>query len=339
MPREAWDRLPQHLILVTHGILQALPLHALPLPEELGAGCLGDRFATSLTPSLSLAHRLARHAPTHCRGALAIVNPESWQEGFLAFGALEGIAFQEHHERARVCLGREATADGFFQSAASSPGLLHVSAHMGSDPEAPLKSGIRLHDERLSLREIYGKLKMDGTWLTILNGCQSGVIAEAAAGNIEGLPLAFLFGGSTNVISTLHTVYDVSSALLMDRFHQELRPGVSVSMALKHATDWLRGHRTEAVPDALVDGPAAARAIRAFTARSRAFRRKPKFSKSWREIFRHCRDRAAEVAADPHPPFATLQHWAAHIALGASWLPTPPARRPRTRPATASRTA
>jgi CHAT domain-containing protein len=210
---------------------------------------------------------------------------------------------------------------------------------MGSDPKAPLESGIRLHDRRLPLREIYGRLKMDGTWLTILNGCQSGVIGEASAGNPEGLPLGFLFGGSTNVISTLHTVYDVSSALLKDRFHQELRPGVSVSMALKHATDWLRGHRTEAVPDALVDGPAAARAIRAFTARARAFRRKPKVSKSWREILKHCRDRAAAVVAYPHPPFATLQHWAAHIALGASWLPTPPVRSSRTRPAAAVRTA
>lgn len=329
LPREARGCLPPHLILVTNGILQSLPLHALPLPDEWGGGCLGDQFATTTTPSLSLAHRLARHAPAVCRGALAVVNPESWHEGFLAFGALEAIAFREHHAHAKVRLGREATVDGLIRSAASGSGIVHVSAHMGSDPVDPLASRIRLSGKSLTLRDLYGKLKMDGTWLTILNGCQSGVMGEAAAGHPEGLPLGFLFGGSTNVISTLHTVFDVSSALLMDRFHQELRPGVSVSMALKHASDWLRGHRTEAVPDALVDGPTAARAIRAFTARARAFRGKPTLGKPWPEILRHCMDRAREVETDPQPPFRTLQHWAAHVAIGASWLPTPPPRRRR----------
>jgi CHAT domain-containing protein/tetratricopeptide (TPR) repeat protein len=330
LPREAMEGLPGHLILVANGILQSLPLHALPLPDEWGGGCLGDRFATSTTPSLSLAHRLARSASTHCRGSLAVVNPESWSEGFLGFGALEGIAFREHHDQAKVCMGYEATVESLLEASASGPGIIHVSAHMGSNPKAPLESAIRLNDRLLPLRELYGRLRTDGTWLTILNGCESGVIGEAAAGNPEGLPLGFLFGGSTNVISTLRRVLDVSSALLMDRFHQELRPGVSASMALKRASDWLRGHHS--VPDALVDGRAAARAIREFARRARTLRGKPKLSKPWREILRHCTDRAREVEPDCDPPFAALQHWAAHIAIGASWLPMPPPRKPRMKP-------
>src|SRR5256885_3654725 len=52
------------------------------------------------------------------------------------------------------------------------------------------------------------------------------------------LPTGFLFAGAPCVVSSLWAVYDLSSALVMDRFHQEWLGGRSVGAALREAQRW-----------------------------------------------------------------------------------------------------
>jgi len=242
---------------------------------------------------------------------------------FLGFSALEGVAFRERHPMSAVLMGSKATREGFLRGVRRAPGICRVSSHMSADPKDPLKSSLGLHDGTLELRDIYNRMRMDGTWLTILNGCESGVLGKASAGNPEGLPLGFLFAGSTTVVSTLWKVDDLPSALLMDRFHLELsREGVSVSMALQRAANWLRGHRPTSDSEALGNGVEAASAIRELSARVRRFRGKPRLRKPWREILAYCEREARECEGrfPDRPPFSHPLYWAGHVAMGAAWL-------------------
>ena len=58
-----------------------------------------------------------------------------------------------------------------------------------------------------------------------------------------GLPSGFFFAGSQNVVSSLWTVNDLSTAFLMIKFYQILLDSnqqVSMAIALKTAQNWLR---------------------------------------------------------------------------------------------------
>jgi tetratricopeptide (TPR) repeat protein/CHAT domain-containing protein len=325
IPKTVWQNLPEHLIIIPDGWLGTVPIHTLPLPHELGGGCLADRFTVSYAPSLSLAERLVRKAGKRRHTVLAVVNPhdELKAKNFLGGGALEGITVQERYPRATILMGKESTTEGFLRAALKGPGICHVSAHMATVPNDPLKSYIILADGRLELRDIYARMRMSGTWLTILNGCRSGVVGkDTSAGNPEGLSLGFLFAGSTTVLSTLWPVDDLPSAMLMDRFHFELQGKVSVSRALTRAVDWLRGHETTPNSNALINGIQAANAIRTIMTRVRNCRDRPRLAKTWREILSYCEEEAAQCEArfPDRPPFAHPIYWAGYVAIGAAWL-------------------
>jgi len=60
-----------------------------------------------------------------------------------------------------------------------------------------------------------------------------------------GLPSGFLYAGSMNVVSTLWSVDDFATAILMIKFYQELQPKVSVAVALNCAQNWMRAASKE----------------------------------------------------------------------------------------------
>nr|WP_269321679.1 CHAT domain-containing protein [Planktothrix paucivesiculata] len=54
------------------------------------------------------------------------------------------------------------------------------------------------------------------------------------------MPNGFLYAGSPNIVSSLWTVDDKSTAFLMIRFYQNLHQGLSVALSLNQAQIWLR---------------------------------------------------------------------------------------------------
>jgi CHAT domain-containing protein len=54
------------------------------------------------------------------------------------------------------------------------------------------------------------------------------------------LPSGFLYAGSPSVVSSLWKVNDLSTALLMIKFYQNLNSGSTVALALNQAQTWLR---------------------------------------------------------------------------------------------------
>jgi CHAT domain-containing protein len=117
------------------------------------------------------------------------------------------------------------------------------------------------------------------------------------------IPNAFLYAGSTCVISTLWAIHDLSSALLMQRFHMNCRNGLNPGTALHHAQHWLRNE--------IQDGPFLLQRIL------------PAFVENLDDIHlqKRCMTAATTYAQrfPNSPPFASPVHWAAFTATGLAY--------------------
>jgi CHAT domain-containing protein len=188
--------------------------------------------------------------------------------------------------------------------------VLHYSGHAAFDLEDPLRSALVLggkgegrRDEWLTLRHVFTQMHIRQNVLTVLNGCESGMVRPERVDEYVGLASGFLFAGAACVLSTLWSVEDVSSALLAHRFHELWLGGKGVGAALAAAQHWLRGIpsgvalRDEVLPTLLgrLDDD------------------------KQRELCE--RSAAHHVRLSPNePPFASPVYWAPFVATGLSYL-------------------
>jgi CHAT domain-containing protein len=308
---------PEGLILCLHQYLNLLPFHAMPV-DSGGDELLIDRFEVSYAPSLSMLKHGARRRPGGGKTCL-IGDPK----GDLRFIELVTLAYRRAHPEAEVIHGEDGTVGSFLQRGGQMQ-RAEIWAHMGA-AEDPMDAGIQFaQGEVLRLHQIYRELRLRLRPHLVLNGCESGLMSpvrrpgtkkkgkdpgEVYLTDFDGLPMGFLFAGARSVVSTLWTVYDLSAALLMDRYHQELRgENATPAGALRRASQWLRkeirnGEDLRGVGEDLLSRVPAEWA--------------------WQNADRieHCRkvlaERAEEHQADP--PFAEPLHWASHYVTGWSW--------------------
>ncbi|NEO03562.1 MAG: CHAT domain-containing protein, partial [Moorea sp. SIO3I7] len=76
--------------------------------------------------------------------------------------------------------------------------------------------------------------------LVTLSACETGLVQSKLTDEYIGLPSGFLVAGSPAVVSSLWTVDDLSTALLMIKFYQNLLEQMSLAVALNQAQLWLR---------------------------------------------------------------------------------------------------
>ncbi len=113
-------------------------------------------------------------------------------------------------------------------------------------PETPryvtMRSGRKAIPEKcLTLREIFADLELNNCNLVTLSACETGLTSSTEmTDEYIGLPSGFLYAGSMSVVSTLWSVDDFATAILMINFYQELLPKVSVAVALNAAQNWMR---------------------------------------------------------------------------------------------------
>jgi CHAT domain-containing protein len=157
-------------------------------------------------------------------------------------------------------------------------------------------------EEWLTLRDVFTPLHLPQNVLTVLNGCESGMVETDRVDEYVGLASGFLFAGATCVLSTLWAVYDLSSALLALRFHELWLEGRSAGVALAEAQRWLRSIATgvqlrdEVLPQLLQ--------------RLETDEQRRLCEGAAAEYARRCPDRA---------PFASPVHWAPFTATGLTY--------------------
>jgi CHAT domain-containing protein len=99
-------------------------------------------------------------------------------------------------------------------------------------------------DKCLTLDEIFS-LDLEQCRLVTLSACETGLIDfKNTSDEYIGLPSGFLLAGSSSVVSSLWNVDDLSTSLLMIKFYQNLKAGLTVTVALNTSRERSHYSRT-----------------------------------------------------------------------------------------------
>ena len=240
--KELLEKVPQNcdrVILVPHRFLHLLPLHALPLPNQQNKSLL-DRFPRGVcyAPSCQLLQQVQQQRP-YFSDFFAVQNPED----NLPYADLEVKVIRAFFSTNQVLEKQAATKVALTDNQnLSSVHCSHFSCHGTFNLESPLKSALKLaNGEQLTLEDLFG-LSLNQCRLVTLSACETGLTDPTSISDeYVGLPNGFLYAGSTNVVSSLWKVNDISSTFLMIKFYQNLKENQSsVAKALNGAQRWLR---------------------------------------------------------------------------------------------------
>lgn len=128
---------------------------------------------------------------------------------------------EEKPDPVQILLGRMPKAD-----------LLHVAAHGVFDSEYPYKSHLKLGRRQLRAQQIYD-MNLSETNLVVLSACNSSSGRLTSGDDVLGLSHAFIFAGTSSLISSLWKVRDVSTRHLMGGFYRRVAQGLPFAQALR----------------------------------------------------------------------------------------------------------
>jgi CHAT domain-containing protein len=235
-----------------------VPFQALPLPESkpaargvavdeptlasidpLASTLLIDRYAVAYLPSASTLQFLHFGPPSASQDLFLGAIGDLSVEGLPALpGTLaETAVIQKLYPRASRITGSAFTHDVAVKALLDHQEV-HFATHGLFEPQAPLFSALLTapssgEPSRLSLYELTDmNLKAR---LVILSACETDKGQLAGGDEVDGLTRTFLQAGAENVVSSLWSVSDESTALLMESLHAHLRAGESTPLALRHA--------------------------------------------------------------------------------------------------------
>lgn len=74
----------------------------------------------------------------------------------------------------------------------------------------------------------------------MLSACETALIDTQNRSDYIGLPTGFLWAGAMGTLASLWAVNDLSTALMMVKFYELLKPGVSIGQALHDTQRWFK---------------------------------------------------------------------------------------------------
>ncbi|MFO8039851.1 MAG: CHAT domain-containing tetratricopeptide repeat protein, partial [Sodalinema sp.] len=87
-------------------------------------------------------------------------------------------------------------------------------------------------------------LDLTGTWLVVLSACDTALGGKSIGEGVMGLRRSFILAGAETVVMSLWSVPDVPTAILMNRFYENLfERGLPRTKGLEEAQAYLRGLR------------------------------------------------------------------------------------------------
>ncbi len=308
------------LILIPHQGLHILSLHALPLGKKEQTGkqttqnYLLDKFPRGVryAPSCQLLQLSQNRQRPHFSNLFAIQNPTD----DLLYTNLEVEIIRTFFPSAQVLVKQAATKAALnVNQDLRIAHCGHFSCHGSFNLASPLESALILaNEERLTLAEIFG-LALNQCRLVTLSACETGLTGlNDISDEYISLPSGFLYAGSPSVVSSLWKVSDLSTALLMSKFYENLSqfPRLeegTVAIALNQAQKWLQNLTCKDFEQELA---------------------KPQYQEAIAQLQQNLSaveffelEDAIEVQRqklqklDPnHKPFANPYYWAAFIATG-----------------------
>jgi CHAT domain-containing protein len=182
--------------------------------------------------------------------------------------------------------------------------IIHVASHGTYELNNPGSSTLEIGNESLSMRDVWAEgTTLGDTQLIVLSACRTGLVdVSGMKGNeFVGMAGGFILAGAKYVVSTLWSVGDLPTALLMSSFYRQLKNGDGVSSALRVAQIKLQNLSNADVV--------------AYVKSCREISAEVSDKTSLDEELLYWKSRAKE---DPHErPFSSPLHWAAFTATGA----------------------
>ncbi|MEG4228417.1 CHAT domain-containing protein [Microcoleus sp. N9_B2] len=260
------------LILIPHWLLHLFPLHALPLTD---GEFLLDRFLEGIqyAPSCQLLQQITIHP--NFDQLLALQNPTS----DLRYTDLEVASIAPKFALSQILPGDEASKTNLLEKyleQLENAHCAHFSCHGSFNPDDPLKSFLILSggiiggdsqsragsdlDESnryvewrdgktadinkcLTLADIL-LLQFKHCRLVVLSACETALIDTNNRSDYIGLPTGFIHAGAMGTLASLWAVNDLSTALMMVKFYELLKPGVSIGKALHDTQRWFKSAAT-----------------------------------------------------------------------------------------------
>ena len=233
-----------NLILIPHRDLHLLPLEVL----------FSGQFSVSRLPSAQIGIARVTHNskldrakifssfPAQLEKNVSLLSVENPRND-LRFASIESSAICQFYPPFKHLQGQEATKDKVTAALETyiSHGAFHFTGHGYHNIDEPLESALCLaNEEYLTLRNIFG-LDLSRYQLVCLSACETGITGKRdLIDEFVGLASGFLSAGATCVTSSLWAVNDLSTALFMIKFYENLKFYSSVPLALNAAQIWLR---------------------------------------------------------------------------------------------------
>jgi CHAT domain-containing protein/predicted negative regulator of RcsB-dependent stress response len=263
------------LVLVTEGLLQAVPFAALPQPDGADDAYLIRRHEIVTLPSastLAVQRRALRPKPE--RGIALFADPvyggpvygdageggagegsrgdlrrTADALGVDPFARLPHSRSEAERIRAlypdkdvRLALGYAARRETLLSPELASYAVLHFATHALVHPEHPELSGLVLSlvdEDGAPLNGFIRSFEIArldlAAELVVLSACRTGVGRNVRGEGMQGLSRAFLDAGAARVVFSLWEVSDQHTAELMVRFYEALRTEGSPAAALRRA--------------------------------------------------------------------------------------------------------
>ncbi len=215
---------PRKLVIVPHGLLHQVPLHALFDGERY----LLERFEVSYAPSATAFTLFEERAARDPNRALAM----SVADSSIPAVTDEARAVARHFPSAEVLDGQRATLDA-LRAEVSGYDVVHLACHGMFRADNPMFSALKLHDGWLIAADAMA-LDLPGALVT-LSACESGRGEVIGGDEILGLPRAFLGAGAATLLVSLWLVQDETTAELMEEWYGRLRGGTGRAAALRAA--------------------------------------------------------------------------------------------------------
>ena len=233
----------------TLGVAPSGFLHYLPFSTLLDEGgqYLLEKYTLFGVNSTSILWVAMDHGDEESSAAslLALANPD----GTLPAADQEAAAIGSFYPGSQVFHNQAATKQ-ILQEQLPVSSMVHLATHGVLDSRDSSRSYLVMADGKLSIEDIWG-LPMEGTRLTTLSACDTGVGEILSGDDMISMENAFFYAGSPSVVSTLWPVADASTAQIMEGFYAALSRGTGKAEALRQAQigmiEGIRGEVVESV--------------------------------------------------------------------------------------------
>jgi CHAT domain-containing protein len=132
----------------------------------------------------------------------------------------EADAIKKETSSGKFYVKEQATINRFKNSIAGA-GIIHVASHASADTSGGLQPLIDFYDSSLYLNEIY--TMHINPRLVVLSACETGIGVIDKSEGAMSLARAFYYAGAKNIITSLWSVDDKSTATLFSRFYADIR--------------------------------------------------------------------------------------------------------------------